>query len=134
MEYEEVIETLEHLRSLIEAGADDSIYNENDREIIQRLHRAEFGSGVRECGCKNRFTDAVILLYQRISKRKTMNNKNKYQLRAGVLIWLGTNCYSRANLTDKVAEKWLKLHPDGKDNFDRLPDDEKEKVDNPATE
>ena len=52
-----------------------------------------------------------------------MAKDQKYQLRPGVIIWVGTEAYSRHNLTDKVAKAYLKANPDAYKKFEKLPEE-----------
>ena len=123
MEYQEAMTQLTRLRSLIAAGGDDSVYNDEDRQIIEEIHLAETGQKVRDCGCRDRYTDAVIVLYKKLNRLKTMAKDQKYMLRPGVIIWVGTEAYSRHNLTDKVAKAYLKANPEAIKKFERVPED-----------
>ena len=114
---------LTRLRSLIAAGGGDSVYSPEDRQIIEEIHLEEFGKKVRDCGCNDRYRDAVIELYSKLKRLKTMAKDQKYLLRPGVIIWIGTEAYSRHNLTDKVAKAYLKANPDARKKFERLPED-----------
>ena len=125
MEYQEAMTQLTRLRSLIAAGGDDSVYSPEDRQIIEEIHFEEFGKKVRDCGCNDRYRDAVIVLYSKLKKTQTMVKDQKYLLRPGVIIWLGTDAYSRHNLTDQVAKAYLKKHPEDRKKFERLPEDYK---------
>ena len=123
MDYQEAMTQLTRLRSLIAAGGDDSVYSPEDRRIIEEIHFEEFGKKVRDCGCNDRYRDAVIELYIKLKRSKTMAKDQKYMLRPGVIIWIGTEAYSRHNLTDKVAKAYLKANPDARKKFERLPED-----------
>ena len=123
MNYAEAMTTLTRLRSLLIAGGDDSVYNEEDREIIATLYRSECGKAIRQCNCRDRYTDAVIVLWKSIKTRGIMAKEMKYQLHAGVIIWVGTDVYSNANLTDKVAAAYLKKHPEDRKKFAKVPED-----------
>ena len=123
MNYNEAISTLTRLRSLMAAGGDDSVFTVTDRELIEQLHRDEFGTPVRVCNCRDRYTDAVIVLWKSIKTRGIMAKEMKYQLHAGVIIWVGTDVYSNANLTDKVAAAYLKKHPEDRKKFAKVPED-----------
>ena len=123
MDYQTAMEQLTRLRSLIAAGGDDSVYNDEDRQIIEEIHLAETGQKVRDCGCRDRYTDAVIVLYKKLNRLKTMAKDQKYMLRPGVIIWVGTEAYSRHNLTDKVAKAYLKAHPEAYKKFEKLPEE-----------
>lgn len=123
MDYQEAMTQLTRLRSLIAAGGDDSVYSAEDRAIIEEIHREETGRKVRDCGCRDRYADAVIVLYRNLKRRQTMAKEQKYILRPGVIIWIGTEAYSRHNLTDKVAKAYLKANPDARKKFERVPED-----------
>ena len=123
MDYTVAMEQLTRLRSLIAAGGDDSVYSPEDRQIIEEIHLEEFGKKVRDCGCNDRYRDAVIELYSKLKRLKTMAKDQKYLLRPGVIIWIGTEAYSRHNLTDKVAKAYLKANPDARKKFEKLPED-----------
>lgn len=123
MDYQEAMTQLRRLRSLMVAGGDDSVFSEEDRLIIEEIHRAETGKKVRDCGCRDRYADAVIELYRKLNKTKIMAKDQKYMLRPGVIIWIGTEAYSRHNLTDKVAKAYLKANPDARKKFERVPED-----------
>lgn len=123
MDYQEAMEQLTRLRSLIQAGGDDSVFSSEDRAVIEEIHLEETGQKVRECGCKDRYVDAVIVLYRKLKRTQTMAKDQKYILRPGVIIWIGTEAYSRHNLTDKVAKAYLKANPDARKKFERVPDD-----------
>lgn len=123
MDYQEAMTQLTRLRSLIAAGGDDSVYNDEDRATIEEIHQEETGKKVRDCGCRDRYADAVIVLYKTLKLRQTMAKDQKYILRPGVIIWIGTEAYSRHNLTDKVAKAYLKANPDARKKFERVPED-----------
>lgn len=121
MTYKEAMKQIDRLRSLIEAGGDDSVFTEADRALIEELYASECNKQVRQCNCRDRYTDAVIEIHLTLKRKKTMANEQKYQLRAGVIIWIGTEAYSRHNLTDEIAAAYLKMHPEDRRKFERVP-------------
>lgn len=123
MDYQEAMTQLTRLRSLLVAGGDDSVFSSEDRQIIEAIHWEETGRKVRECGCKDRYVDAVIELYRKLKRTQAMTKDQKYILRPGVIIWIGTEAYSRHNLTDKVAKAYLKANPDARKKFERVPEE-----------
>jgi hypothetical protein len=123
MEYQEAMSQLTRLRSLMVAGGDDSVFSAEDRAVIEAIHVEETGRKVRDCGCKDRYTDAVLVLFSRLKKLQTMAKDQKFLLRPGVIIWIGTDAYSRHNLTDKVARAYLKANPQAVGKFEKLPKD-----------
>ncbi len=48
--------------------------------------------------------------------------EHKYMLKGGVVIWIDTDCYTRHNITDKVAKQYLKMHPDAENLFESIPE------------
>ena len=123
MEYQEAMTQLTRLRSLLVAGGDDSVFSNEDRQIIEAIHLEETGQKVRDCNCRDRYADAVIVLYRKLKRTQTMARDQKYMLRPGVIIWIGTDAYSRHNLTDKVAKAYLKANPEAIKKFERVPED-----------
>ena len=89
MDYQEAMDQLIRLRSLMKAGGDDSVFSPEDVAIIEHIHREETGKKVRECGCRDRYADAVLVLYKSLKNRQAMAKDQKYRLRPGVIIWIG---------------------------------------------
>lgn len=128
MDYQTAMDQLTRLRSLMSAGGDDSVFSDDDRAVIEAIHLEETGKPVRECSCRDRYTDAVITLYSSLKRRKIMAKDQNYILRPGVIIWVGTEAYSRHNLTDEVAAAYLKMHPEARSKFERVPETYKSKA------
>lgn len=126
MDYPQAMAELNRLRELIKGGGGDSVFTEGDRATIAALHLSELGEQLRNCSCKSLYTDAVLEIYHHLKTQKEMAATKKYQLKAGVLAWIGTECYNRHTLTDALAKRYLALHPDARNQFDRIPDDENE--------
>lgn len=122
MTYLEAFQELKRLRQLIAAGGDDSVFNQQDRRTIEELYRTEEGKTIRSCNCQNKYTDAVLELYRTLKQRGEMKAEQKYQLKAGVLVWIGTDVYNHLTLTDDLAEQYLKAHPDAVKDFVRIPE------------
>lgn len=122
MDYQEAMQQLTRLRSLLVAGGDDSVFSNEDRQAIEAIHLEETGHKVRECNCRDRYADAVIVLYKKLKNRQMMAKDQKYMLRPGVIIWIGTEAYSRHNITDKIAQAYLKANPEAKNKFERIPE------------
>lgn len=126
MTYLEAFQELKRLRQLIAAGGDDSVFNQQDRQTIEELYKTEEGKTIRSCNCQNKYTDAVLELYTTLKTRGEMKAEQKYQLKAGVLVWIGTDVYNHLTLTDELAEEYLKRHPDAVKDFVRIPEPETE--------
>lgn len=108
-------------------AVDDTALTSKDKDDIQALYRQLKGKDIRQCGCQNRYTDAVIEIYH-ILKKKEMNME--YELKAGVVKTLrATNeIFTNANLTTAAAERILRTCPDDIRFFSRYPSDWKERI------
>lgn len=110
----------------------DAAFTSEDKAVINTALISIRGKGVKDCTCRNRYTDALVELYAElgIKRRKTMKN---YELKAGRLIWVDNTPYSNANLTDVIAEKWRKMHENEMEvYFHRYPTEVAEKPLKPA--
>lgn len=118
MDYARTIETLTRLRSLYLGGGDDSVFTPAQKRWIATAYKSEMGASIKECGCKNKYTDAVDALLAHLQNRGALEEEMTYHLRPGVIIWLDGDCYTRHNITDDIARRWLELHPDGHKLFE----------------
>ena len=93
-------------------------YTTAETLAIEQAYRDVFGRGVRDCKCPNRYRDAVIELRIFIKNHATMEKSN-YKLKTGVVIQpSGTSeVYTNDNLTDDIAEQFLKERPGARGLF-----------------
>lgn len=127
-----LIATLEALPIDKALRVGDAAFTTEDKAAISAALISIRGKGVKDCACRNRYTDALVELYAElnIKRKKTMKN---YELKAGRLIWVDNTPYSNANLTDEIAEKWRKMHENEMDvYFHRYPTEVAEKPLKPA--
>lgn len=121
--------TLERINLLPRAqaiSAGDSVFTKEQRQFIAEIYKSLLGKEIPNCSCRNRFTDALIEICTTFKIKLNMS-RCRYQLFAGVIIWIGTDCYSNHNLTDEVAEKYLAMHPEAREKeFQAWPDPEPE--------
>lgn len=98
----------------------------SDKEMIADLYTLVLGKTFRKTSCNDCYRDAVILVYTHLKKYGTMVSQLQYRLRAGYLInsplFHGGKVYSNANLTDEVAEEYLRMFPHKAVFFDQIPD------------
>jgi hypothetical protein len=105
-------------------SAGDSVFSDEERQFIAEIYKSLLGKDIPNCSCRNRYADALIEICSTF-KIKTNMSKCKYQLLAGVIIWLGTECYSNHNLTDEVAEEYLRRFPEAREKeFQVWPEEE----------
>lgn len=116
----ELIKRIQSLPVAQAMSAGDSAFSEDDRRLIEEASRVILGNNVRECSCKNRYSDALLEIISKLKLSRNMK-EHKYMLKGGVVIWIGTDCYTRHNITDKVAKQYLKMHPDAENLFESIP-------------
>lgn len=90
---------------------------ESAKSDIRRLYRFFVGEPLKRCNCPDMYSDALILIKLRA---RTMSN-SKYILKRGVVLHVGAQVYSRANITDAVAKKYLERYPDKVTLFESVP-------------
>lgn len=103
-----------------------------DRRFLDRLHYRLFGKTITNKGCSDCYRDAYALIKIQLKKNPTMAEKNQcgYRLKAGALVqFFGeSTVYTNHNLTDEVAERFLKKNPAMKKLFAEMPDDWKSRI------
>ena len=108
-------------------AVDDTALSASDKSSIATTYKNLTGKDIRQCNCGNRYTDAVLEIYQ-ILKKKEMNIE--YELKAGVVKTVRSSgeVFTNANLTTAAAEKILKACPEDIRFFARYPINWKERV------
>lgn len=112
----------EEIKRRVSAWGIQSEFSTSERATIEEIYFAVFGRTIPNCNCPNRYRDAVIELRIFIKNHSTME-KSKYILKAGVVIQpSGTSdVYTNDNLTDAVAEQFLKERPGARGLFEVIP-------------
>lgn len=110
--------TYDEIKRRVSAWLVQTNYTTAETLAIEQAYRDVFGRGVRDCKCPNRYRDAVIELRIFIKNHATMEKSN-YKLKAGVVIQpSGTSeVYTNDNLTDEIAEQFLKERPGARGLF-----------------
>ena len=98
-------------------------YSSAEESIISNLYTEVTGKKVRDCNCRDKWHDAVIEALLYLKKHKAMREKCNYQLRAGVILHISgsSEVYTNDNLTNEVAEKFLKDNPNAVGRFAVIP-------------
>lgn len=115
--------TYDEIKRRVSAWLVQTNYTTAETLAIEQAYRDVFGRGVRDCKCPNRYRDAVIELRIFIKNHATME-KSTYKLKAGVVIQpSGTSeVYTNDNLTDEIAEQFLKERPGARGLFAVAPE------------
>ena len=98
-------------------------YSSAEESIISNLYTEITGKKVRDCNCRDKWRDAVIEALLYLKKHKSMREKCDYKLRAGVILHISgsSEVYTNDNLTNEVAEKFLKDNPNAVGRFAVIP-------------
>lgn len=100
----------------------DGVLTREDKAAIEAAYFSVKGKRIKRCSCKHRYADALLEVITEL-KIKPKRKMSKYEMRAGCLIWLDNNPLTAANITDKLAARWCKLHPERvADIFSRYPE------------
>lgn len=120
--------TLDRLLSLRRNPRSDNDFSDSDKQFVDALHRSILGSPVRDCSCRNRYTDAyyeiMAALPRETRKLFKMSKDKKYRLIGGYVIYHEGNHYTNVTLTDEIAKAYLEKHPDAISQFESIPEPE----------
>lgn len=124
MNYLEAVAMTEDIRSRF-----DSPFSESDKASIASLYKEVMLKEFKPTTCQQCYHDALIEISLKLKKTKKMPTKCKYSLLAGFIIscpdFKGGKIFTNDNLTDKVAEEYLKKYPKMREYFATSPDDDK---------
>lgn len=109
--------------TLLALSRADKPYSSAEESIISNLYTEVTGKKVRDCNCRDKWRDAVIEALLYLKKHKAMREKCDYKLRAGVILHISgsSEVYTNDNLTNEVAEKFLKDNPNAVGRFAVIP-------------
>lgn len=113
----------EAYNTLLALSRADKPYSSAEESIISNLYTEVTGKKVRDCNCRDKWHDAVIEALLYLKKHKAMREKCDYKLRAGVILHISgsSEVYTNDNLTNEVAEKFLKDNPNAVGRFAVIP-------------
>ena len=98
-----------------------------DKERIENLHYEVTGKTFTPTSCQECYHDALIIIISYLNKYNKMAEKSNYRLKAGVILncpaFKGGKIFTNDNLTDAVAESYLKKFPEQVELFQVLPED-----------
>ena len=120
MTYEQATEYIKGLKERFDAP-----YSPSDKNLIVTLYWEVLSKEFKPTTCQNCYHDAVIELYHYIKNNSKMAEKCNYRLRAGFIIhcisFHNGAIYTNDNLTDAIAEEYLKAYPKNTDMFQVMP-------------
>lgn len=107
----------------------DGVFSKEDKAAIEVAYFSMMGKAIKKCSCRHRYADALMVIFTEL-KIKPKKIMTKYEMKAGRLIWLDDEPLTPANINDKKAAKWCKLHPERVEEvFSRYPETAKTKND-----
>lgn len=123
----EVTEVIERLKEL---GGVTSLSFSEKAEVEGLYHDVLDKTFVRT-SCNDCYRDAIIEMSVYLKKHGKMKEKRAYKLKSGVLLQMefgSPDFYTNENLTDDIAEEYLKKYPDNVGYFAELPEDWEERI------
>lgn len=117
---DDAISRIAELRGRVTSGLSSM-----EKDEVARLYDEVLGKTFKPTTCRDCYRDACIEMELFLRKNGAMKEKSRYILLNGVIIReFGTGkVYSNANLTDKVAEDYLRQYPNQINMFAAYPDD-----------
>lgn len=82
----------------------------SEQQEVRELSMRFLGCNVPNCNCRNVYSDYLFLILNKLNNMKEIIKCN-YKLKPGVLIHVGGEVYSNANLTDEVAAAYIAKYP-----------------------
>lgn len=118
------IEAKEKVTYLLDKIGDRTFDNE-DKKSVERLYREVLDEELQKTSCRDCYKDALLEINAYLIKNNSLKPKRHYKLKNGVVLQLfgKSQVYTNKNLTDEVAEAYLKEFPDQTGIFSRLPSD-----------
>jgi len=102
----------------------------SDKTLIENLFGIVFRYPFTKTNCGDCYRDAVMQMYAYLQKNEIMEKKSNYSLKAGVVVCIpeDSTIYTNKNLTDKVAEEYIKANPKVIGLFASYPSDWEERI------
>lgn len=121
MELAEVKKIIEELR-----GRFNAPFGSTDKSTIENLYYEILGKDFVPTSCQQCYHDGLIEIYHYIKKYGKMAEKLNYRLKAGAIIncpvFMDGKVFTNDNLTDEIAENYLKEFPNNVDLFQKVPE------------
>ena len=113
--------TSEAYTTLLALSRASQPYSALEESKINEIYTAVTGKKMRDCNCRDKWHDAIVEALIYIKNNGKMREKCDYTLRAGVILHVGSRVYTNANLTNEVAEQFLKDNPNAVGRFAVVP-------------
>lgn len=123
--YQEALLLADELKARFDTG-----FSAPDKESIVKLYVEVLRKDFKRTNCNDCYRDALIEVCNYLKREKKMKEKCAYSLLAGVIIqdFESGKIYTNANLTDEVAENYLKKFPKQIQMFGQKPDNWEERI------
>lgn len=124
MTYTEALAMVEELRSRY------NDFSAHDKKTIELLYKEVLDKKFVPTTCRDCYRDAYIEIATYLKREKGMKEKCKYRLKNGAVLqdFEKGRIYTNANLTDKIAKKWLEKYPKQRIVFAEIPEEEEEEI------
>lgn len=123
MTYEEATAKVEELKARF-----DRPFDATDKAVIETLYFEVTRKRFVPTTCQQCYHDALIEIYLKLKKEKTMPKQCNYVMKAGFIIscpdFYHGKIFTNENLTDKVAHEYLTKYPQMEKYFQKIPSEE----------
>ncbi len=107
-------------------------FSSAERRFLDQLHFRLFGKGITNRGCPDCYRDAYAMIRLQLKKfpMSELKKQCRYRLKAGAIVqFFGeSTVYTNHNLTDEVAERFLRMNPKWSRLFSSLPEGWRERI------
>ena len=122
------MQRLKEMRSRYKDG-----FSPSDRVLLESLNFRLFNKAITLTGCSDCYRDAYVIIYNRLKSEKKMPVVANYILKNGALLHVfGSSAYYSHQVSDEVAEKFLKEDPELISQFAKYPEDWKKRIEKKA--
>ena len=117
--------TIDEAKQIIDElrGRFENPFNSSDKELIEQLYIEVTGRTFVATTCQQCYRDAVIEVIHYLNKKGRVAEKLNYKLRAGAIINCPTfrngQVFTNDNLTDEIAQEYLKEFPEQEVLFEK---------------
>ena len=108
----------------------DSGFSCKEKQYIESIYIRLFNKPMQKrSGCQDCYRDAFVIIYNKLKTMTEMPKESPYRLKAGVVASsFGSSDFYVLDMPEEAAEKWLHEFPERINQFQKYPEDWKDRV------
>ena len=108
----------------------DSGFSCKEQQYIESIYIRLFNKPMQKrSGCQDCYRDAFVIIYNKLKTMTEMPKESPYRLKAGVVASsFGSSDFYVLDMPEEAAEKWLHEFPERINQFQKYPEDWKDRV------